>query len=333
MKPVVPGTRHRWSIVPPASDTASAIGNPGVDVVSTPALIGYLEMTSHYLIEPHFEDGEASVGTAVNIRHRAAAFPGTQVDCEARLEAVQGRRLIFSVTAHQGGKLIMDGKHERAVVRLDGFLKSGGAKTPASPAKAPRQLVFWFDIHSPWAYLAARRINALAERHKAELTWKPFQLPRLIEKINGRRPLEENAAFVDWFQQDIRDWAEVEGVTIRYHPRYPLPNSRALRACLHAGDHGLMDTFALAVFKAYWEDEADISDLKVIEAIANEVGLDGPATAAAATDSHYKSRLEDNTAEAIERGLFGTPTVESGEKLFFGFDRLGLLERHLSRQD
>ena len=155
----------------------------------------------------------------------------------------------------------------------------------------------------------------------------------MIEQIDGRRPLEENAAFVNWFQQDIQDWAEIEGVTIRYHPRYPLPNSRALRACLYAGDHGLMDAFALAVFKAYWEDEADISELQVIKAIAGEVGLDGPATAAAATDGRYKSRLEDNTAEAIKRGLFGTPTVECGEKLFFGFDRLSLLERHLSHQE
>ena len=187
MKPVVPGTRHRWTTVPPASDTASAIGNPGVDVVSTPALIGYLETACHGLIEPHFEDGEASVGTAVDIRHRAAAFPGTEVNCEAQLDTIEGRRITFSVTAHQGGKLIMDGKHERAVVRLDSFLKSGRPKTPASPVKLPRELVFWFDIHSPWAYLAARRMNALAERHKAGLTWKPFQLPP-VDRTDRRPP-------------------------------------------------------------------------------------------------------------------------------------------------
>lgn len=331
MKPIVPGTRHQWSIVPSGSDTASAIGNPGVDVVSTPALIGYLEMTSHYLIEPHFENGEASVGTAVDIRHRAAAFPGTQVNCEAQLEKREGRRLSFSVAAHQDGRLIMEGRHERAVVRLDTFLKPGTIKPASSPLPASAQLVFWFDIHSPWAYLAARRINALAARQNAIVTWKPFQLPRLIEQIDGRRPLEESSAFVDWFQRDLLDWAEIEGIAIRYHPRYPLPNSRALRACLHAGDHGLLDAFALAIFKAYWEKETDISDLEVIATIAGEVGLDGSATAAAATDPSYKSRLEDNTTEAIEHGLFGTPTVECDDKLFFGFDRLGLLERHLSR--
>ena len=332
MKPVVPGTRYEWSVMPPSADTASAIGNPGVDVVSTPATIGYLEMTCHYLIEPRFETGEASVGTAVDIRHRAAAFPGTTVECDAELLSVEGKRFRFHVAARQGGRLVMDGFHERAVVTLDTFLNAkppiaSGSERPASPG-----LVFWFDLHSPWAFLAARRINAIGKRHKAALTWRPFQLPRLIERIDGRRPLEENAAFVNWFQQDLQDWAEIEDVVIRYHPRYPLPNSRALRACLYAGDQGRTDVLSLALFKAYWQDGEDISDLATIERLATAAGFDGAAAKAAATDPLYKARLEANTDAAIERGLFGTPAVECGERLFFGFDRLPLLERHLSRR-
>ncbi len=331
MKPVLPGTRQEWSHVPPTSDTASAIGNAGVDVVSTPATIGYLEMTCHYLIAPHFETGEASVGTAVDIKHRAAAFPGTAVDCEAELLSAEGRRYRFRVTARQAGKLIMDGFHERAVVRLDAFLNAKPSTGAAPPRPQQPELIFWFDLHSPWAFLAARRIDAIAERHKAAVIWRPFQLPRLIERINGRRPLEENEAFVNWFQQDLQDWAGIEDVAIRYHPQYPLPNSRALRTCLYGGDQGRPNALALALFKAYWQNEEDISDLGVIERVAAAAGFDGAAAAAAATDRQYKARLEANTDAAIERGLFGTPTVECGEKLFFGFDRLQLLERHLSR--
>ncbi len=334
MKPVLTGTAHEWSLVPPHSDTASAIGNPGVDVVSTPATIGYLEMTCHYLIAPFFETGEASVGTAVDIKHRAAAFPGAAVDCSAELLSVEGRRYRFRVAARQAGKLIMDGFHERAVIRLDAFLNTKPATEPP-PARpeplAPPELVFWFDLHSPWAFLAAMRISAISERHNAALVWRPFQLPRLIERIDGRRPLEENEAFVNWYQQDLQDWAEIEDVPIRYHPDYPLPNSRALRACLYAADHGRPDKMALALFRAYWQAEEDISDLSTIERTASAAGFDGAAAAASATSPQYKARLEANTAAAVERGLFGTPTIECGDKLFFGFDRLPLLERHLSR--
>jgi fluoroacetyl-CoA thioesterase len=125
MKPVAPGTRLHRTLVPPAADTAAALGNTGVEVISTPAIIGYLEMTSHLLIQPLFEQGEASVGTEVSIRHLAAAFPGIEMACEAEVESVRGRRIRLKVRASQAGKVIMDGHHERAVVDLARFMTRG----------------------------------------------------------------------------------------------------------------------------------------------------------------------------------------------------------------
>ena len=122
MKPILPGTMYRRTLVPPATDTAAALGNTGVEVISTPAIIGYLEMTSHLLIEPLFEEDEASVGTEVSIRHLAAAFPGVEMECEAEVETVKGRRIRLKVRASQAGKVIMDGHHERAVVDLRKFM-------------------------------------------------------------------------------------------------------------------------------------------------------------------------------------------------------------------
>ena len=90
-------------------------------------------------------------------------------------------------------------------------------------------LVFWFDVHSPWVYLAAHRIGDLARRHGLELSWRPLHLPRLLDQIGGVKPLEATPARVAWFRQDIQDWAEVQGLSLRIHPQYPLRNSRALR--------------------------------------------------------------------------------------------------------
>jgi predicted thioesterase len=125
MKPIAAGTRYRRTLVPPAADTAAALGNTGVEVISTPAIIGYLEMTSHLLIEPHFEQDEASVGTEVSIRHLAAAYPGVEMDCEAEVETVNGRRIRLKVRASQAGKAIMEGHHERAVIDLARFMARG----------------------------------------------------------------------------------------------------------------------------------------------------------------------------------------------------------------
>jgi 2-hydroxychromene-2-carboxylate isomerase len=160
--------------------------------------------------------------------------------------------------------------------------------------------------------------------------WRPLHLPRLIERINGRRPLEGPAAFVRWYQQDLQDWAALYGIPIRYHPAFPLRPARALRATLFAETLNLEKPFALAVFRAYWTNSQDISDLAFLGTLGAGVGLNAADVAAAAENPHWKQSLAENTEEAAAQGLFGVPTVMAGQKLFFGNDRLDMLERYLS---
>lgn len=190
-------------------------------------------------------------------------------------------------------------------------------------------LQFWFDYHSPWSYLAAVEIEALAARRGREVHWRPLHLPRLIEAIGGRRPLEASGAFVAWYRQDLQDWAALRGVTIRYHPQFPLRPARALRATLYADAQGVAAPFARAVFRAYWTDARDISAFPVLASLGAGVGLDGAAVAAAAEQEGWKAALDANTKEAEARGVFGVPTVDADGTLFFGNDRLSLLEHRL----
>jgi 2-hydroxychromene-2-carboxylate isomerase len=192
-------------------------------------------------------------------------------------------------------------------------------------------LTFWFDVHSPWVYLAAHRVGDLARKHGQDLLWRPLHLPRLLDAIGGVKPLEATPARVSWFKQDILDCAEVQGLPIRYHPNYPLRNSRALRACLHAADEGRGEAFVTRVLRGYWAEAADITDLDQLATWGVESGLDPQAIRNAAQSEAYKDRIEANTEEAIGRGVFGVPTVDTGPKLYFGNDRLDLLDRHLSR--
>ncbi len=326
MKPVDVGSVYRGQVMPALSDMASAIGNKGVDVVSSPATIGYLEIACHHLIDHLFEGDEATVGVGFDLKHLSAAYVGQPVDVEAELVGNDGKRLSFKVKAAQGGRTVMSGTHVRALVHLDRFLKKDTALKPDAP-----DITFWFDVHSPWVYLAVHRIGDLARRHGARLTWCPFHLPRLVETIGGRRPLEENAAFVSWFRQDIEDHAEQMGLPFTFHPDFPLRNSRALRTCLYADDQGLVEPYVQRLTRAYWAEEADISDFAVLASLARDAGLDGDAAVAAAQSEDYKNRVETNTQAAIDRGIFGVPTVDTGSKLYFGQDRFDLLERHLMR--
>jgi 2-hydroxychromene-2-carboxylate isomerase len=188
---------------------------------------------------------------------------------------------------------------------------------------------FWFDFHSPWAFLAATQIGSLANRHGLGVDWRPFHLPRLNATIGGRRPLEENAAFVAWYRQDLQDWATLYGETVRYRADFPLRPARALRAALYAIEAGAGEAYILAVFRAYWTINDDISDPAVLSRIARACGLDEGNVAEAAASDRYKAMLDTATQEAINAGLFGAPTMRWKGKLFFGNDRLALLDRFL----
>lgn len=192
-------------------------------------------------------------------------------------------------------------------------------------------LTFWFDVHSPWVYLASFRVGDIARRHGLSLRWRPLQLPRLLDEIGGHKPLEASPQRVAWFRQDILDHAELLGVPLCYHPHYPLRNARALRACLLADDAGQAEPFVRRVLTGYWAEQADITDLEQLGRWGAETGLDPQAVKAAAVSEAFKQRLEDNTAEAIARGVFGVPTVDTGARLYFGHDRLDLLDIHISR--
>lgn len=193
------------------------------------------------------------------------------------------------------------------------------------------ELTFWFDVHSPWVYLASFRVGDIARKHGLGLRWRPLHLPKLLDEIGGVKPLEAAPARVAWFRQDILDHAELIGVPLRYHPHYPLRNSRALRACILADDKGKAEAFVRRVLRGYWAEEADITDLAQLALWGEEAGLDGEAVKAAAVSEDFKQRLDANTAEAIARGVFGVPKVDTGSRLYFGNDRLDLLDNHISR--
>lgn len=330
MKPLDVGARTSYRALPSKAETASALGNTGVDAVSTQALIIYLEHACHSLMAPAYESGEGSVGYKVSVEHSAPAFPGAPVDVEAVLAHVDDRKYAFDVILRQGDTVIMTGSHSRVVVDLARFrAKTSAAFGAPSRAAASECLDFWFDFNSPWCYLAGLRVGPLARLRGLAINWRPVHLARLNRRIGGRRPLEENPAFVSWYRQDLEDHAALHGVAVKYHPGFPLRPSRALRASLHAADAGVAEDFVIAVMAAYWRDNADIEDPKVLAALGEGVGLDARRVERAVADTSIKARLEKNLEEAVESDVFGLPMTVYRGKRYFGNDRLELLERHL----
>jgi predicted thioesterase len=103
MKPVEAGLKWQGEVWARPEDLASAIGNKGVDVVSSPATIGYLEMACVHAVEHLFEEGEASVGVGFNMRHVGAATMELPVVTAVELIKIDGNMLTFKVEATQAG--------------------------------------------------------------------------------------------------------------------------------------------------------------------------------------------------------------------------------------
>ena len=366
------------------TDTAAAVGNPGVEAVATVALILWIEATCGELMAPYLDEGEAGVGVRVAVDHTGPAFAGRPVEVHARVSGVDRRQVTFSVRLVQDGRDVMTGEHVRAAVDLARFL-GARAENAIPPAELNREPVselvaesvtepgteantesvsesvtepdtesvtksaqvsatdsatkpatrptvtFWFDVHSPWSYLASVLIGPLARRRSARIEWRPIHLANLMDRIGGLRPLEQTPARVAWYRQDIADRMAQHGLPYDPHPDYPLRPSRALRCCVHAAEHGRADAFVRAVMRGYWVEKKDISDLAVLQAMANEVGLGPRPVADIVGDGTIKAAVARNTDDAIARGIFGVPSFLFDGKLFFGSDRMDLLDLALGR--
>lgn len=119
LKEGMQGSAEKMSV---QETTASNFGSGGVDVFATPVMIGLMEEAACNAIHPFLPAGQTTVGTTVNIKHLAATPMGMMVRGEAKLMVVDGRRLVFQVTAYDEKEKIGEGEHERFIIDLEKFL-------------------------------------------------------------------------------------------------------------------------------------------------------------------------------------------------------------------
>lgn len=123
LKPGLTGTAET---VVRETNTALAMGSGSLHVFATPSMIALMEQAACNAVDPCFNDSESSVGTLVNITHDAATALGKKVTATATLVEVQGRKLVFEVTAADEDKQIGKGTHERFIVNKEKFMAKLG---------------------------------------------------------------------------------------------------------------------------------------------------------------------------------------------------------------
>ena len=135
-----------------------------------------------------------------------------------------------------------------------------------------------------------------------------------------------------YMAKDLQDWADFYGLRIRFPPSvFPVNSVKSLRGALVALEHDVMSKYSHAVFSAYWSADRDISRDDILEPIVREVGLDRQEFFDKIQQPAYKDRIRANTDDCMRRGGFGSPTVFVGDAMFFGNDRLMLVERAIEK--
>ena len=191
---------------------------------------------------------------------------------------------------------------------------------------------FYFDCSSPWTYLGFVGINEISSKYNIEIKFLPILVGGVFNSVNDEvykfrakpNPLKSN-----YYNQDLKMWAKARNIKINWPSIFPINSVKAMRGALFFKEQDQIYDYALRIFKAYWTDGKDISQDNVISKICEDLNLDPDVFLNFINQEATKNALKENTQELIERGGFGSPTYFFNDSMFFGNDRIQLLEEQL----
>lgn len=195
-----------------------------------------------------------------------------------------------------------------------------------------KTLEFYFDFGSPTTYLAHKRLGQLAKQYDLVVDYKPVLLGGVFKAAGNTSPVTIPAKANYMLGQDLPRFARRYGVELNFNPHFPINTLNLMRAAIAAQRLDCFDAYADAVFDAIWIDGRNMGELEVVTEVLNAAGLDAAALLASSQEPEIKAELIASTEAAVERGLFGAPTLFMDDDMYFGQDRLDFVEEALQGQ-
>lgn len=195
-----------------------------------------------------------------------------------------------------------------------------------------KTVTVYYALQSPWTYLGWARFRELVARTGADARYRVIQMAPVFEASGGlplaRRPKQRQA----YRLMELARWRDHLGLPLNIHPRhFPVDESLAASMVIaHRQRGGDVGALSQAMLTAVWVEERDLADRATLRAIAREQDLDGDALLDAAASDAVRREYDANTEAAIAAGVFGVPTFQIGDELFWGQDRLDFVARALA---
>ena len=191
---------------------------------------------------------------------------------------------------------------------------------------------FYFDCSSPWTYLGFVGINEISSKYNIEIKFLPILVGGVFNSVNDevyKFRSKPNPLKFNYYNQDLKMWAKVRNIQINWPSIFPINSVKAMRGALFFKEQKQISDYALKIFKAYWTDGKDISQDNVVSQICEDLNIDSNAFLNFINQEITKNALKKNTQELIDSGGFGSPTYFFNDSMFFGNDRIQLLEEQL----
>ncbi|MBU6306044.1 MAG: 2-hydroxychromene-2-carboxylate isomerase [Candidatus Fonsibacter ubiquis] len=197
-----------------------------------------------------------------------------------------------------------------------------------------KKILYFYSVASPWSYLGIKRLKEISKKYSAQIIEKPIDLVGKVFVATGGTPVpQRHISRQNYRLLELKRWGEFLNIKINQKPKFFPPKDPHLPAlfCLASIDMGINMDFSSKVLEHLWVKENDISNIDTLKLIADDLKISFEELNKLATSDKIKKIYEANTQEAINMNIFGVPSYVYNNEIFWGQDRLELLEYSLKK--
>ena len=195
-----------------------------------------------------------------------------------------------------------------------------------------KSVEFYFDLGSPYSYLAYYRLLQMAERQEIQIVYKPILLGGVFKATGNRSPIEISVKGV-YSILDMQRWAEYYQIPMQINPHFPM-NTLTLMRILTGVQLLHLEKFEQVLkllFDAMFGTPQNLNEPTVLAEVLKPSGFSVEDIMSMVQSDVVKQKLITETEQAILRGIFGAPTFFVGDEMYWGQDRLHFVEQALNK--